>query len=57
MKKLVRECWSRGFKRHPLLQTSSPLNINRELTLRLEQRTGADHSDADERPHRVFRGL
>jgi Domain of unknown function (DUF4111) len=29
------------FKRHPLLQTSSPLKINRELTLGLEQRTGA----------------
>jgi len=25
MIKLVQGCWSRGFKRHPLLQTSSPL--------------------------------
>jgi hypothetical protein len=29
---LVQGCWSRGFKRDPLLQTSSPLNTNRELT-------------------------
>jgi hypothetical protein len=34
---------SRGLKRRPLLRTSSPLNpqINRGLTLRLVQRTGA----------------
>ena len=34
---------SRGLKRRPLLRTSSPLKprINRELTLRLVQQTGA----------------
>ena len=41
MRKASTGCWSRGFKRHPLLQTSSPLNINRELTLGLGQQTGA----------------
>jgi len=29
----------------PLLQTSSPLNINRELTLGLVQQTGALHDE------------
>jgi hypothetical protein len=43
MRKLVQGCQSRGLKRRPLLRTSSPLNpkINRELTLRLVQQTGA----------------
>jgi hypothetical protein len=38
---------SRGLKRRPLLRTSSPLNpqINRGLTLRLVQRTGALQRD------------
>jgi hypothetical protein len=36
---------SRGLKRRPLLRASSPLKpkINRELTLRLVQQTGALH--------------
>jgi len=38
-----------GTQRRPLLQTSSPLNpkINRGLTLRLVQQTGAHHGDAN----------
>jgi hypothetical protein len=39
---LVQNCWSRGLKRRPLLQTSSPLKsqINRGLTLGLLQQMG-----------------
>ena len=41
MRKASTELLEQGIQVHPLLQTSSPLNINRELTLRLEPRTGA----------------
>ena len=41
MRKAATGMLEQGFKCHPLLQTSSPLNINRELTLGLVQQTGA----------------
>ena len=36
---------SRGLNRRPLLRASSPLKINRELTLGLVQQTGAHQND------------
>ena len=39
--KLTKRGSEAGAQTPPLLRASSPLNINRELTQRLEQRTGA----------------
>jgi len=52
MRGFLQGCRSRGLKRRPLLQTSSPLKprkSTRGLTPRLVQQTGALHDEAIEK--------
>jgi hypothetical protein len=51
MSKATTGMLEQGTQTPSLLQTSSPLNMNRELTLGLEQRTGA------RQPQQAFRLL